>query len=175
VNGYRIFDESAPEELAISGGELAVAVPVRQNLRIGAYLARQKLARREQFPLIVELEPLFACNLACLGCGKIQYPAHILKQRMSVARAVAAVEECGAPGRRPDQGGGGGLGVGVGVRVRVRPGLVGAACPPAASREWRWQQEFQVGHRGCSRWRAATGPARQAPGCQALRCGDDCG
>ena len=74
-----------------------MAVPVRQNLRIGAYLARQKLARREKFPLIVELEPLFACNLACLGCGKIQYPAHILRQRMSVERAVAAVEECGAP------------------------------------------------------------------------------
>jgi len=81
----------------IPGGELPVAVPVRQNLRLGAYLARQKLARREKFPLIVELEPLFACNLACVGCGKIQYPAHILKQRMSVATAVAAVEECGAP------------------------------------------------------------------------------
>jgi len=46
-------------------------VPERQNLRLGAYLARQKLARREKFPLIVELEPLFACNLACVGCGKI--------------------------------------------------------------------------------------------------------
>jgi len=74
-----------------------MAVPVRQSLRIGTYLARQKLARRDKFPLIVELEPLFACNLACAGCGKIQYPAHILKQRMSVERAVAAVEECGAP------------------------------------------------------------------------------
>jgi hopanoid biosynthesis associated radical SAM protein HpnH len=74
-----------------------VAVPLRQNLRIGAYLARQKLARREKFPLIVELEPLFACNLACLGCGKIQYPAHILKQRMRVETAIAAVEESGAP------------------------------------------------------------------------------
>ncbi|HEY6297935.1 MAG TPA: adenosyl-hopene transferase HpnH [Streptosporangiaceae bacterium] len=74
-----------------------MAVPLRQNLRIGAYLARQKLARRQKFPLLVELEPLFACNLACVGCGKIQYPAHILKLRMSVERAVAAVEECGAP------------------------------------------------------------------------------
>jgi hypothetical protein len=46
-----------------------VAVPLRQNLRIGAYLARQKLARRGKFPLIVELEPLFACNLACMGCA----------------------------------------------------------------------------------------------------------
>src|SRR5258708_29148690 len=82
---------------AIPGGELPVAVPVRQNLRLGAYLARQKLARREKFPLIVGLEPLFACNLACVGCGKIQYPAHILKQRMSVATAGAAVQACRAP------------------------------------------------------------------------------
>jgi hopanoid biosynthesis associated radical SAM protein HpnH len=51
----------------------------------------------DRFPLVVELEPLFACNLACAGCGKIQYPAHILKQRMPVDQAVAAVQECGAP------------------------------------------------------------------------------
>ncbi len=49
-------------------------VPMRQSARIGWYLARQKLARREKFPLIVELEPLFQCNLACPGCGKIQQP-----------------------------------------------------------------------------------------------------
>jgi hopanoid biosynthesis associated radical SAM protein HpnH len=74
-----------------------MAVSMRQSLRLGAYLARQKLARREKFPLVVELEPLFACNLACAGCGKIQYPAQILKQRMSVEQAVGAIEECGAP------------------------------------------------------------------------------
>jgi hopanoid biosynthesis associated radical SAM protein HpnH len=74
-----------------------MAVPLRQRIRVATYLARQRLAGRERFPLIVELEPLFACNLACAGCGKIQYPAHILKQRMSVEQAVAAVEECGAP------------------------------------------------------------------------------
>src|SRR6266498_1620985 len=74
-----------------------MAVSMRQSLRLGAYLAKQKLARRDKFPLLVELEPLFACNLACAGCGKIQYPAHILKQRMPVEQAVAAVEECGAP------------------------------------------------------------------------------
>jgi hopanoid biosynthesis associated radical SAM protein HpnH len=51
----------------------------------------------QKFPLVVELEPLFACNLACAGCGKIQYPAHILKQRMGVEQAVAAIEESGAP------------------------------------------------------------------------------
>src|SRR6266705_1135224 len=74
-----------------------MAVSMRQSLRLGAYLAKQKLARREKFPLVVELEPLFACNLACVGCGKIQYPAHILKQRMPVDQAVAAIEESGAP------------------------------------------------------------------------------
>lgn len=57
----------------------------------------QKLRRRSKFPLIVELEPLFACNLSCPGCGKIQHPASVLKQRMPVEQAVAAIEECGAP------------------------------------------------------------------------------
>jgi hopanoid biosynthesis associated radical SAM protein HpnH len=70
---------------------------MRQNLALGAYLAKQKLARKEKFPLIVELEPLFACNLACAGCGKIQYPPSVLKQRMPVDQAIAAIEECGAP------------------------------------------------------------------------------
>jgi hopanoid biosynthesis associated radical SAM protein HpnH len=74
-----------------------MAVPLRQNLALGAYLAKQKLKGREKFPLIVELEPLFACNLACAGCGKIQYPPSVLKQRMPVDQAVAAIEECGAP------------------------------------------------------------------------------
>ncbi len=74
-----------------------MAVPLRQTLRIAGYLAHQRLTGREKFPLLVELEPLFACNLACAGCGKIQYPPHILKQRMPVAQAIAAVEECGAP------------------------------------------------------------------------------
>jgi hopanoid biosynthesis associated radical SAM protein HpnH len=72
-------------------------VSLRQSMRIGAYLATQKLRRRERFPLIVELEPLFQCNLACGGCGKIQHPEHVLKRRMPVEQAVAAIEECGAP------------------------------------------------------------------------------
>ena len=74
-----------------------MAMPMRQNLRLGAYLAKQKLHGREKFPLVMELEPLFACNLKCAGCGKIQQPHTILKQRMPVEQAVAAVEECGAP------------------------------------------------------------------------------
>jgi hopanoid biosynthesis associated radical SAM protein HpnH len=74
-----------------------VGVPLRQSIKIGTYLARQKLARRDKFPLIVELEPLFACNLACNGCGKIQYPTEVLRRRLSVEQAVAAIEESRAP------------------------------------------------------------------------------
>src|SRR5690349_938750 len=74
-----------------------MAMPLRQNLRLGAYLVKQKLRGREKFPLVMELEPLFACNLKCAGCGKIQQPHTVLKQRMPVEQAVAAVEECGAP------------------------------------------------------------------------------
>src|SRR6185437_3277381 len=79
------------------GGKASMSMPLRQSLRIGGYLMRQRLARREKFPLLVELEPLFACNLKCAGCGKIQHPASVLKQRMPVEQAVAAIEECGAP------------------------------------------------------------------------------
>jgi hopanoid biosynthesis associated radical SAM protein HpnH len=74
-----------------------MAMPMRQNLRLGAYLAKQKLGGNPKFPLVMELEPLFACNLKCGGCGKIQQPHTVLKQRMSVEQAVGAVEECGAP------------------------------------------------------------------------------
>jgi hopanoid biosynthesis associated radical SAM protein HpnH len=74
-----------------------MAMPLRQSLRLGAYLAKQKLKGNKKFPLLVELEPLFACNLKCGGCGKIQQPAALLKQRMPVEQAVAAIEESGAP------------------------------------------------------------------------------
>jgi hopanoid biosynthesis associated radical SAM protein HpnH len=72
-------------------------MPVRQSLRIGSYILKNKLLGRDKFPLIVELEPLFACNLACAGCGKIQHPHDVLKRRMPVEQAVAAIVECGAP------------------------------------------------------------------------------
>jgi hopanoid biosynthesis associated radical SAM protein HpnH len=72
-------------------------VPMRQAIRMGAYVAKNKILRRDKFPLVVELEPLFACNLACQGCGKIQQPHEILKQRMPVEQAVGAVMESGAP------------------------------------------------------------------------------
>jgi hopanoid biosynthesis associated radical SAM protein HpnH len=70
---------------------------MRQSIRLAAYLMKQKIKRVEKFPLLVELEPLFACNLKCAGCGKIEQPAALLKQRMSVEQAVGAIEESGAP------------------------------------------------------------------------------
>ena len=72
-------------------------VPLRQSAKMASYLVQQKLRGRDKFPLLVELEPLFQCNLACSFCGKIQHPEHILKQRMPVEQALAAIEECGAP------------------------------------------------------------------------------
>jgi hopanoid biosynthesis associated radical SAM protein HpnH len=72
-------------------------MPLRQTIRLGSFLMKQKLLRRDKFALLVELEPLFACNLKCAGCGKIQQPHTLLKQRMPVEQAVAAIEESGAP------------------------------------------------------------------------------
>jgi hopanoid biosynthesis associated radical SAM protein HpnH len=72
-------------------------VPLRQSTRMATYLITQKLRRRDKFPLLVELEPLFQCNLACAGCGKIQHPEHVLRRRMSVEQAIGAIAECGAP------------------------------------------------------------------------------
>jgi hopanoid biosynthesis associated radical SAM protein HpnH len=74
-----------------------MAMPLRQSIRLGRYLLKQKLRGVDKYPLVMELEPLFACNLKCAGCGKIQQPHTVLKQRMSVEQAVGAVEECGAP------------------------------------------------------------------------------
>jgi hopanoid biosynthesis associated radical SAM protein HpnH len=74
-----------------------VSMPLRQSVRLGGYLMKQKLLRREKFPILLELEPLYACNLKCAGCGKIQQTHDWLKQRMPVEQAIAAVEECGAP------------------------------------------------------------------------------
>jgi hopanoid biosynthesis associated radical SAM protein HpnH len=66
-------------------------------IRVGAYVAQQRLKRVERYPLVLMLEPLFRCNLACAGCGKIDYPDPILNQRLSVAECLEAVDECGAP------------------------------------------------------------------------------
>ena len=74
-----------------------MGIPLRQVARVGAYIVRQHLAGRKRYPLVLMLEPLFRCNLACAGCGKIDYPEAILDKRISVADALGAVDECGAP------------------------------------------------------------------------------
>ena len=74
-----------------------MGIPLRQKLSIGWYVARKRLQGVEKFPLVLELEPLYQCNLACAGCGKIQHPDDILARRLSVQDCIDAVEECGAP------------------------------------------------------------------------------
>jgi hopanoid biosynthesis associated radical SAM protein HpnH len=74
-----------------------VGVPLIQQLRVGSYLVKQKLLRRRRYPLVLMLEPLFQCNLACAGCGKIAHPDDVLKRRLTVSDALRAVDECGAP------------------------------------------------------------------------------
>jgi hopanoid biosynthesis associated radical SAM protein HpnH len=68
-----------------------------KEVRIGAYLIKQKILGRKRYPLVLMLEPLFRCNLACFGCGKIDYPDAILNKRLSVQECLDAVDECGAP------------------------------------------------------------------------------
>ncbi len=72
-------------------------VPFFKEMRIGAYLVKQRLMGRKRYPLVLMLEPLFRCNLACAGCGKIDYPDPILNRRLSVKECLDAVDECGAP------------------------------------------------------------------------------
>jgi hopanoid biosynthesis associated radical SAM protein HpnH len=74
-----------------------MGVPVSQMWTVASYVLRQKLRGRSRYPLVLMLEPLFRCNLACAGCGKIQYPPHILKRQLTPEQCFAAVDECGAP------------------------------------------------------------------------------
>ena len=74
-----------------------MGVPISQMWTVASYVLRQKLAGRKRYPLVLMLEPLFRCNLACAGCGKIDYPDAILNQRLSVSQCLEAVDECGAP------------------------------------------------------------------------------
>jgi len=74
-----------------------LAVPLNQKLRVGAYIVKQHLMGVKRYPLVLMLEPLFRCNLACAGCGKIDYPDPILNQRLTVEQCLEAVDECGAP------------------------------------------------------------------------------
>ena len=74
-----------------------MSIPLLQKLRVGAYIARQHFTGNKRYPLALMLEPLFRCNLACNGCGKIDYPDPILNQRLSIEECLGAVDECGAP------------------------------------------------------------------------------
>lgn len=74
-----------------------MAIPIRQQLKVASYILNKKLHGVKRYPLTLMLEPLFQCNLACPGCGKIDYESHILKKRLSVEDCMQAVDECGAP------------------------------------------------------------------------------
>jgi hopanoid biosynthesis associated radical SAM protein HpnH len=74
-----------------------MAVPVSQMFTVASYVLRQRLRGRKRYPLVLMLEPLFRCNLACAGCGKIQHPAEILRKHLTPEQCFAAVDECGAP------------------------------------------------------------------------------
>ncbi len=74
-----------------------MSVPASQAMAVTLYVLKQKLRRKKRYPLVLMLEPLFRCNLACAGCGKIQYPPQLLKKSMPVEQALAAADECGAP------------------------------------------------------------------------------
>ena len=74
-----------------------MGIPVIQQYRVGRYILGKKLRRETKYPLVLMLEPLFQCNLACAGCGKIDQSDEVLKQRMKVEDALGAVDECGAP------------------------------------------------------------------------------
>ncbi|HVB52756.1 MAG TPA: adenosyl-hopene transferase HpnH [Candidatus Acidoferrales bacterium] len=74
-----------------------MSIPLRQKVRVGAYLMSQRVRHVDKFPLVLQLEPLYQCNLECAGCGKIQHPDDILRRRLSVQQCIDAIEECGAP------------------------------------------------------------------------------
>jgi hopanoid biosynthesis associated radical SAM protein HpnH len=74
-----------------------MGVPVSQMWTVASYVVKQKLRRRKRYPLVLMLEPLFRCNLACAGCGKIQYPAATLKKQLTPEQCFHAADECGAP------------------------------------------------------------------------------
>jgi len=74
-----------------------MSIPLIQIYRVGRYILEQKIRGVKRYPLVLMLEPLFQCNLACAGCGKIDYPAEILQKRVSTEDALKAVDECGAP------------------------------------------------------------------------------
>ncbi len=74
-----------------------MGVPLIQQYRVAKYIIQQKLKGVPRYPLVLMLEPLFRCNLACAGCGKIDYPDDILDKRLSFEECMEAIDECGAP------------------------------------------------------------------------------
>lgn len=76
---------------------LRIGVPLIQQYRVASYITKQKLRGQKRYPLVLMLEPLFRCNLACAGCGKIEHPEEILDKTLGVEECLAAVDECGAP------------------------------------------------------------------------------
>ena len=74
-----------------------MGVPLIQQYRVGKYILGKKLKKVARYPLVLMLEPLFRCNLACAGCGKISYPRDILDKRLSYDECMQAIDECGAP------------------------------------------------------------------------------
>jgi hopanoid biosynthesis associated radical SAM protein HpnH len=74
-----------------------MSIPLRQKVKVGSYLMSQRLRGIDKFPLVLQLEPLYQCNLECAGCGKIQHPDDILRRRLTVQQCIDAIEECGAP------------------------------------------------------------------------------
>src|SRR5579883_2442330 len=74
-----------------------MGIPLRYMTRVGGYVAKQHLLGRKRYPLVLMLEPLYRCNLACAGCGKIDYPDEILNQRLTFDQCMQAIDECGAP------------------------------------------------------------------------------
>ena len=79
-----------------------MGLPMMQAARIGSYVVKQAITGKKRYPLVLMLEPLFRCNLACAGCGKIDYPDEILNQRLSYEQCMEAIDECGGP-RRVDR------------------------------------------------------------------------
>ena len=94
---YPLAPKRQPDKHATNRGTITVAVPFIQQLRVGAYIMKQRVLGNKHYPLVLMLEPLFRCNLACPGCGKIDYPKQILDRRLSLEECLEAVDECGAP------------------------------------------------------------------------------
>src|SRR5579871_6437372 len=110
-------------------------VPVSQAWTVATYVLKQKLAGRKRYPFVLMLEPLFRCNLACAGCGKIQYPAHILKQELTPEECFKAVDEWRGRrrGRYQDE--------------RLHPVSQGPQAPPRGDVDQRGSAQRHLDHR----------------------------